>query len=77
MITYCEHCAGRLPEGSRSHRRFCSDSHRARASEERRRLAGQREYDRLYVFLQENGTPDQIAAWNALTDPHDLENDNA
>ncbi|MGW3789670.1 hypothetical protein ACWD8I_00690 [Micromonospora arida] len=73
MVTYCEHCDGRLPEGSRSHRRFCSDSHRARASEERRRLAGQREYDRLYAFLQENGTPEQLTAWHQLTAHHDLE----
>lgn len=58
MVTSCEYCNAPLPDGSRSHRRFCSDSHRARASEERRRLAGHREYARLYAFLQENGTPE-------------------
>ncbi len=63
----CEWCDGPLPEESRSHRRFCSDSHRARASEERRRLVGHRDFARLFAFLQETGTPEQIAAWQHFT----------
>ncbi|MDG4751703.1 hypothetical protein O7630_12190 [Micromonospora sp. WMMD718] len=72
-MRHCEWCDAPLPEESRAHRRFCSDSHRARASEERRRLAGQREYARLYAFLQANGTPEQIAAWHHLTATPELD----
>ncbi|MEU7171277.1 hypothetical protein ABZ949_07285 [Micromonospora tulbaghiae] len=77
MAAVCEYCDAPLPDRSRSHRRFCTDSHRGRASEERRRLAGQRQYARLYAFLQQHGTPEQIAAWHALTPRHDMEATNA
>lgn len=73
----CEWCGDQLPDDSRLDRRFCTDSHRAQASQARRRLATDQDFARFAAFFAEVGTADQIAAWNALTDPQDLENLNA
>lgn len=68
----CEWCDTRLPAGSRSHRRYCSDSHRAMASQARRRLAMHRDYARFVAFVAEVGTPEQREAFAAMTSTIEL-----